>query len=150
MTMVINGSGSITGLSAGGLPDASVTTADLASGVAVANIGTGGITATQLASDAVSYVKLLSTDWSNSKATSGYQKLPSGLIIQWGAYTSAAGNATVTFPISFPSACTFVGDMINYTTAIYSPVLVSKSTSNAVIFTYGSGTFTHQWIAVGY
>ena len=29
MTMVINGSGTITGLSAGGLPDASVTTADI-------------------------------------------------------------------------------------------------------------------------
>lgn len=37
MTITINGSGSITGLSAGGLPDATVTQADLASGVA----GTG-------------------------------------------------------------------------------------------------------------
>ena len=37
MTITINGSGSITGLSAGGLPDATITQADLASGVA----GTG-------------------------------------------------------------------------------------------------------------
>jgi hypothetical protein len=37
MTMVINGSGTITGLSAGGLPDATVIQADLATGVA----GTG-------------------------------------------------------------------------------------------------------------
>lgn len=37
MTMVINGSGSITGLSAGGLPDATIQQADLATGVA----GTG-------------------------------------------------------------------------------------------------------------
>lgn len=37
MTMVINGDGFITGLSAGGLPDAAVTQSDLASGVA----GTG-------------------------------------------------------------------------------------------------------------
>lgn len=34
MTMVINGSGSITGLSAGGLPDAAIQQADLAAGVA--------------------------------------------------------------------------------------------------------------------
>jgi len=34
MTITINGSGSITGLSAGGLPDATITQADLASGVA--------------------------------------------------------------------------------------------------------------------
>lgn len=37
MTMVINGSGSITGLSAGGLPDSTIVQADLATGVA----GTG-------------------------------------------------------------------------------------------------------------
>ena len=37
MSMIINGDGSITGLSAGGLPDATVTQSDLASGVA----GTG-------------------------------------------------------------------------------------------------------------
>lgn len=37
MTMVINGSGTITGLSAGGLPDATIQQADLATGVA----GTG-------------------------------------------------------------------------------------------------------------
>lgn len=37
MTMVINGSGSITGLSAGGLPDGTIQQADLATGVA----GTG-------------------------------------------------------------------------------------------------------------
>ena len=37
MSIVINGTGSITGLSAGGLPDASVTQADLATGIA----GTG-------------------------------------------------------------------------------------------------------------
>jgi hypothetical protein len=39
-----------------------------------------------------------------SKAASGYQKLPSGLIIQWGSIiTSDAGFVTVTFPIAFPS-----------------------------------------------
>jgi hypothetical protein len=39
MAIVINGSGSITGISAGGLPDGSVTADDLASGAAVSNIG---------------------------------------------------------------------------------------------------------------
>jgi hypothetical protein len=33
---------------------------------------------------------------------SGYQKLPGGLIIQWGRN---APNGTVTFPIAFPNAC---------------------------------------------
>lgn len=43
MPISINGTGSITGLSAGGLPDASVTAADLASGAARSNFGAGAI-----------------------------------------------------------------------------------------------------------
>ena len=38
-------------------------------------------------------------------ATSGYQKLPSGLIIQWGAAaTDATGKAQLTLPIAFPNS----------------------------------------------
>ena len=44
----------------------------------------------------------------SSLASSGYQKLPSGLIIQWGTVSvaNAAANATnsATFPIAFPTA----------------------------------------------
>ncbi|HHG8684063.1 TPA: phage tail protein [Enterobacter hormaechei subsp. xiangfangensis] len=39
--------------------------------------------------------------FSNSLGTPGYQKLPSGLIIQWGL-ASGASNYTVTFPVTFP------------------------------------------------
>lgn len=41
----------------------------------------------------------------NSLATSGYQKLPNGLIIQWGNLSITAANAllTVTLPIAFPT-----------------------------------------------
>jgi hypothetical protein len=37
-----------------------------------------------------------------SLATSGYQKLPGGVIIQWGRFT---GSASITFPVAFPTAC---------------------------------------------
>lgn len=43
-----------------------------------------------------------------SLATSGYQKLPSGLIIQWGAIptgSTASAQIDVAFPITFPTAC---------------------------------------------
>ncbi len=51
MTISINGSGTITGLSAGGLPDATITQADLASGVA----GTGpAFSAVNAASQSIS------------------------------------------------------------------------------------------------
>jgi hypothetical protein len=44
-------------------------------------------------------------------STNGYQKLPSGLILQWGLDTSVTGNVSgsnpigATFPIAFPTAC---------------------------------------------
>jgi hypothetical protein len=41
--MVINGSGTITGLVAGGLPDATITSAELASGAARTNFGAGAV-----------------------------------------------------------------------------------------------------------
>lgn len=43
MTITINGSGTITGLSVGGLPDGTVTGADLATGAARTNWGAGGV-----------------------------------------------------------------------------------------------------------
>lgn len=46
-----------------------------------------------------------SQEFGASLAASGYQKLPSGLIVQWGAVaTSATVDVTVTLPIAFPSA----------------------------------------------
>lgn len=40
-----------------------------------------------------------------SLAENGWQRLPSGLIVQWGAATTSAGNLTVAFPTAFPNAC---------------------------------------------
>jgi hypothetical protein len=39
-----------------------------------------------------------------SLAANGWQRLPSGLIMQWGSATST-GNVTVAFPTAFPNAC---------------------------------------------
>lgn len=53
------------------------------------------------------------TDFSGSnqsKATSGYQKLPGGVIMQWGEATSTQDAAqTFNFPTAFTSACVYVG-----------------------------------------
>jgi hypothetical protein len=49
------------------------------------------------------------TDSNQSKSTNGFQKLPGGLVLQWGQITSTTDAAeTYSFPISFPSACVFV------------------------------------------
>lgn len=40
--------------------------------------------------------------FASSLSSTGFQKLPSGLIIQWGI-VSGASNYTVTYPVTFPS-----------------------------------------------
>jgi len=47
-----------------------------------------------------------SRDFGKSLASNGYQRLPSGLIIQWAGGTSqaASGNQVITLPIAFPNA----------------------------------------------
>ncbi|WP_197419263.1 gp53-like domain-containing protein [Burkholderia sp. BDU5] len=47
-----------------------------------------------------------SASFGSSIALNGYQKLPSGWIIQWGAFTSSAsGDTSVAWPIAFPNTC---------------------------------------------
>lgn len=43
--------------------------------------------------------------FANSLGANGYQKLPGGLILQWGSIGTIAGRVAVTFPIAFPMAC---------------------------------------------
>lgn len=39
-----------------------------------------------------------------SLSASGYQKLPGGIILQWGGATTSAGQGTWNYPIAFPNA----------------------------------------------
>ena len=53
-----------------------------------------------------------------SKAASGYQILPSGIIIQWGTFTANGSNTIpspqlITLPIAFPNAITFVDTSVD-------------------------------------
>ena len=110
MPITINGSGTITGISAGGLPDDSITTADIADS-AVTDAKISALTSSKLSG------ALPAIDGSNltgisiasafSQNANGYITLSNGLIIQWGRVGSLAngGNRTVSFPITFPNNC---------------------------------------------
>jgi hypothetical protein len=105
------------------IDDGSVTEAKLSASVAGAGLvgGAGSPLAVnpdgstlEIASDAVRvkdsgvpFVKLLSSDWTNSIASSGYQKLPSGLILQWGSTGKimTGTTSTITLPLPFPTIC---------------------------------------------
>lgn len=111
MAIIINGTGSISGLSAGGLPDASVTQSDLASGVA----GTGPAFSAYLASNSstisdATWVKIsLNTEEfdtnNNFDSSSNYRFTP-----------TVAGYYQITASIQFDDTGNPVNDI---RTAIY-------------------------------
>jgi hypothetical protein len=94
-----------------------------------------------------------------NKNTSGYLKLPGGIIIQWGQFSTMVltGNTSyaVTFPLAFPNAC------LNVMTSHYAQAVLGPNT-----YTFGSdlgsltgfsvygGTNTSgmgfKWVAIGY
>ncbi len=103
-------------------------------------------------------VRGLPADFTSSKAVNGYQKLPSGLIIQWGVYgsnnaTLYTSAVTISFPITFPTAC-FTVTPVSRTT--YASSAAPRYTSQPA--TWSSSGFTTQtyhtgginWIAIGH
>jgi len=89
---------------------------------------------------------------------SGYQKLPGGLILQWG-YTSSVGatgnNLPITFPIAFPTACLSVS-LTPYSAAAGCTASINSAFTQATAVgtlaingTLTSG-MTAQFIAIGY
>ena len=79
-------------------------------------------------------------------STNGYQKLPGGLIIQWGYNPS---NSTVTFPVAFPTAAFFVGATMSFNSNKYENQFVTSLTS--VNFYLGLSGINNAayWIAIG-
>lgn len=92
--------------------------------------------------------------WAKSLAANGYQKLPSGLIIQWGyviSSASAGAAVAVTFPIAFPSACRSITatPTTNPSTTAISAWADSYNVSG---FNIRSDSLTTgiMWVAIGY
>lgn len=97
--------------------------------------GTTGIDAVQ--NNTVAFSDLLATDWSNLLGANGYQKLPSGLIIQWGigtASSAASGTSTtITLPIAY-SVAQYVALAVN------TGAVAGNSTYNTTAITTSSFT----------
>ena len=95
--------------------------------------------------------------FANSLATNGYQKLPGGMIMQWGTVTASGDSTTVTFPIPFPTEC-FGVFPAQYTADGGSNVNVQADTyrgagPKTTFNLYAKGTERAQpigWFAIGY
>ena len=90
-----------------------------------------------------------------SLATSGYQKLPGGLLIQWGnaGLIAAGSSATVTYPIAFPSGAVSASTTISTSTNTTTPQgagLTYVSATQLTIRNLSATTLSFTWIAIGY
>ena len=95
------------------------------------------------------------TGTNQSKTANGYQKLPGGLIVQWGSTTSQGGSTTApslsdSFPIAFPTAC------VSFQATPYGGTLTADGdwmvTFNSTQFgaKHRISTHTYTWLAFGY
>ncbi|WP_431477842.1 gp53-like domain-containing protein [Massilia eburnea] len=90
-------------------------------------------------------------DFAASLAVSGYQKLPSGLIIQWGQVTSVA-NTQVSFnyPIAFPTtAFALTCSVFNSSAGFVGAMGQAVGATSGNVLAQASGVLI-QWIALGY
>lgn len=84
----------------------------------------------------------------SSVTSPGYQKLPSGLILQWGNSSFSTGGSSVTFPIAFSNS-------------LFAIILGQGGNGGGYIYTQSQGltgfsgyvsagtTTTHWWLAIG-
>lgn len=97
-------------------------------------------------------------DFLNLKSVNGYQKLPMGLIIQWGESQSIPDESSITgsFPIVFPSDCLSIQATINIDTltngtrSVYAKKISTaqfKLTNDSVNTLPAVTAF---WLAIGY
>jgi hypothetical protein len=90
-------------------------------------------------------------------SANGYQKLPNGLILQWGSTTTFGGGGdwVSTFPIPFTVAChvAFANVMLDNNTAVVESKTVTGlngSSLNAATNTNTVNGATVLWFAIGY
>ncbi|ULJ60776.1 gp53-like domain-containing protein [Wielerella bovis] len=102
---------------------------------------------------------VLKSDFAHSRASNGYQKLPSGLILQWGRVSIKNDSyIATTFPIAFPNTCFNVQTTIDIPRAMRGGDVVSahvgdiSRTGCSIGFSENSygGERPLYWFAIGY
>lgn len=116
---------------------------------AAAGTNTTQVATTAFANTAATNAADAAANPSSSIGSPGYQAFLSGLILQWGSFTSNGGQVGVNFPQAFPNAC--FGVQCTAAVAGYTAGAGSVSTSGFIGLTgdIGSGT-TVYWFAVGH
>ena len=107
----------------------------------------------ELVNKAYADLKVALTDFTGanvSLAGNGYQKLPSGLIIQWGVAPTSTVGSTTSFPITFPNA--HIATSAVAVGGAGSSVVISAvgSTKSNITFTSSTSSPNVRYIVIGY
>jgi hypothetical protein len=94
------------------------------------------------------------TGSNQSLSSDGYQKLPGGLIIQWGTFTPSSSTTSLTFPVAFSTACVSIQVMDRYDGDTgggnqITALNAAPSTTGAVFSSSATVTLAY-WLAIGY
>lgn len=110
-----------------------------------------------ITNEAVTFAKMLGTDWTKDTSTSGYTKLPNGLYLQWGVTASLNSDTTtsVSLPATFPNACLQVlicpqANSASSTTATGHWGTGNYSTAAFDLYNRTSISLTFNYFAMGY
>lgn len=116
-----------------------------------ATVNPGLVDVTQLANDVAAKVPLADFIGSNQNlATNGWQKLPGGLILQWGEVTTdATGVYNLVFPISFSVACYQVLVSDQSAGGALLQTTWNKSKTGCKILSSSGGADLSSWFAIG-
>jgi hypothetical protein len=139
------------------LSDAEVTAlalkAPLASPTFTGTPALGAATATTAASNDSS-TKVATTAFVNpagSLAAAGYQKLASGLILQWATVSASTAGVAIVFPIAFPTAClSITGTTAGDSAATSITIAFHTLTTTGTTAYSASSTPAVRYIAIGY
>lgn len=104
-------------------------------------------------SQALATMQMFANEFVASLAANGYQKLPSGMIIQWGITGAlGAGQSTfVTFPIAFPNAILAIAPcaLSISNSSQYAPTVFGTAATSFNVGSTGSGYSGITWMAIG-
>lgn len=83
-----------------------------------------------------------------SLGTPGYQKLQSGLVLQWGSATSNGSTQTVSFATAMPNGVLTV--LVAPSVSGYTAAVTAWSTTGFTMSSTAAGSQTIYWLAVGH
>jgi hypothetical protein len=126
----------------------------LGNGTATVKEVAPGASGNLLTSDGTSWISG-SGGFEKSLSTNGYQKLPGGLIMQWGTATTTDGfgGTSITYPIPFPAqmvCCGAIAEYDNSAMSFVSSTLTSISFQGTVLTSNLPNGVSFRWFAWGY